>query len=88
MRKRTELALDEFVLAQINAIPGHPVNTDPAWRTVMQWAKAWDLPKNTTINKCRAGLAAGLFEVEQRYAGEGCYVRKQAHYKFVGKSKR
>ncbi len=78
---------DADILDAINAVPGHPVNTDPSWRTVQQWGKAWGVSKNTALNKCRAGYLAGLFAKETRYAGEGCYVRKQSHYKFVGKAK-
>ncbi len=79
---------DSDILDAINAIPSHPINTDPKWRTVMQWAAAWGLPKNTALNKCRVGAENGLFEVEQRYAGVGCYVRKQSHYRWAGKKRK
>lgn len=78
---------DADILAAINAIPLHPVNTDPAWKTVQQWASAWGVTKNTSGRKCDQGAKAGLMAVEQRYAGEGSWVRKQSHYKFIGKRK-
>ena len=79
---------DADILAQINAIPSHAVNTDPAWRTAREWAKAWGLERFAGKHKCDRGVAAGLMEMEERYAGEGRYVRKQSHYKFVGKRKK